>query len=168
MPFGLASAPLIFQSIVKAFIAPLHALGLKLHFYLDDWLLRNASKDILKTQMKLLIKNVKLTGLIMNKEKSELTPSQDFIFIGICFCTRVGLIFPPPDRIVKIMSRVGHLSRVLSGKGILKSHWPTKLSGRSNPTREVVPPTSSASPALQMGDHTGIPWIGKFPFQNPY
>jgi hypothetical protein len=25
MPFGLASAPLIFQSIVKAFIAPLHA-----------------------------------------------------------------------------------------------------------------------------------------------
>jgi hypothetical protein len=35
MPFGLASAPLIFQSIVKAFVAPLHTLGLKLHFYLD-------------------------------------------------------------------------------------------------------------------------------------
>jgi hypothetical protein len=104
MPFGLASAPLIFQSIVKAFVAPLHALGLKLHFYLDDWPLRNASKDILKTQMKLLIKNVKLAGWIMNEEKSELTPSQDFIFIGIRFCTRVGLMFPPPDRIVKILS----------------------------------------------------------------
>jgi hypothetical protein len=73
MPFGLASAPLIFQSIVKALVAPLHALGLKLHFYLDDWLLRNASKDILKTQMKLLIKNVKLAGWIMNEEKSDLT-----------------------------------------------------------------------------------------------
>jgi hypothetical protein len=30
MPVGLASAPLIFQSILKAFVAPLHALGLKL------------------------------------------------------------------------------------------------------------------------------------------
>jgi hypothetical protein len=94
MPFGLASAPLIFQSIIKVFVAPLHTLELKLHFYLDAWLLHNASKDILKTQMKLLIKNVKLARWIMNEEKSEL----DFMFIGICFCTRVGLMFPPPDR----------------------------------------------------------------------
>jgi hypothetical protein len=81
MPFGLASAPLIFQSIVKVFVALLHMLGLKLHFYLDDWLLHNASKDILKTQMKLLIKNVK-----MDYERGEVgtDSSQDFIFIGIC------------------------------------------------------------------------------------
>jgi hypothetical protein len=51
MPFGLASALLIFQSNVKAFVAPLQTLGLKLHFYLDDWLLRNASKDILKDEI---------------------------------------------------------------------------------------------------------------------
>jgi hypothetical protein len=68
--------------------------------------------------MKLLIKNVKLAGWIMNEEKSDLTPSQDFIFIGIRFCTRVGLMFPPPDRIVKIMSRVRQLSALKSGKGI--------------------------------------------------
>jgi hypothetical protein len=110
MPFGLPSAPLMFQSIVNAFVAPLHTLGLRLLFCLDDWLLRNVFKDILKTQMKLLIKNVKFAGWIMNEEKSDLTPSQDFIFIVIHFCTRVGLMFPPPDRIVKIMSRVGQLS----------------------------------------------------------
>jgi hypothetical protein len=60
--------------------------------------------------MKLLIKNVNLAGWIMNEEKSDLTPSQDFISIGIRFCTRVGLMFPPSDRIVKIMSRVRQLS----------------------------------------------------------
>jgi hypothetical protein len=69
MPFGLASAPLIFQSIVKAFVAPLQTLGLKLHFYLDDCLLRNPYKDILKSQMTLLIKNVKFAGWINNEEK---------------------------------------------------------------------------------------------------
>jgi hypothetical protein len=40
LPFGLASAPLIFTTVFKSFVAPFHALGLKLHFYLDDWLLR--------------------------------------------------------------------------------------------------------------------------------
>jgi hypothetical protein len=48
----------------------------------------------------------------MNEEKSELTPSQDFIFIGIRLCTRVGLMFPPPDRTVKILSRVRQLSTI--------------------------------------------------------
>jgi ribonuclease HI len=42
-------------------------------------------------------------------EKSELTPSQDFMFIGFRFCTHVGLMFPPQDRIVKILSRIGQL-----------------------------------------------------------
>jgi hypothetical protein len=45
--------------------------------------------------MKLLIKNVKMAGWIMNEVKSQLTPSQDIIFIGIHFCTRVGLMSPP-------------------------------------------------------------------------
>jgi hypothetical protein len=157
MPFGLASTPLIFQSIVKAFVAPLHTLGLKLYFYLDDWLLRNASKDILKTQMKLLIKNVKLAGWIMTEEKLELTPSQDFIFIGIHFCTRVGLMFPSPDRIVKILSRVRQLSALnfcqarefLSLIGLLNS--------AADQIPQIVPPTSSTSPTLQMETTSGSP-----------
>jgi hypothetical protein len=72
MPFRLASTLLIVQSIVKVFVAPLQTLGLKLHFYLDDWLLCYASKDILKSQIKLLIMNVKLAGWIMIEEKSVL------------------------------------------------------------------------------------------------
>jgi hypothetical protein len=150
MPFGLASAPLIFQSIVYVFVAPLHTLGLKLHFYLDDWLLRNASKDILKSQMNLLIKNVRLAGWIMNEEKSELSPSQDFIFIGIHFCTRVGLMFPPPDRIVKILSRV----RQLSALKFCQAREFLSLLGLLNSVADQIP--------------HGRLHIGKFPFQNPY
>jgi hypothetical protein len=134
MPFGLVSAPLIFQAIVKAFVALLHALGLKLHFYLDDWLLRNASKDILKTQMKFFLHpcgtNVPSSGQV----RQDIVQSQ----------TAVG-------------------SKVLSGKGILKSHWPTKLSGRSSPTREVVSSTSSTSPAIQMETTPGPSGSGNSP-----
>jgi hypothetical protein len=88
------------------------------------------------------IKNVKLAGWIMNKEKSELTPSQDFIFIGIRFCTRVELMFPPPDRIIKIMSRVGQFPH---GRLYIRPLLLLLLS--------------------RWGPHQD-PWIGKF--QNPY
>jgi hypothetical protein len=170
MPYGLASAPLIFQSIVKAFVAPLHALGLKLHFNLDDGLLRNASKDILKTQIKLLIKNVKLAGWIMNEEKSDLTPSQNFIFIGIRFCTCMGLMFPPPDRIVKIMSRV----RQLPALKFCQAREFLSLIGLLISAADQVPHIGGCTSDLfnftcsPDGDHTGTLWIGKFPFQNHY
>jgi hypothetical protein len=62
LPFGLASAPLIFTTVVKAFVAPFHALGLKLHFYLDDWLLRCQCRATLRRQLTLLLQRVHPPG----------------------------------------------------------------------------------------------------------
>lgn len=106
LPFGLASAPLIFTTVVRAFVAPFHSLGLKLHFYLDDWLLRFPSRRLLLRQLSLVRGKTTLAGWLVNVPKSELNPAQDFIFIGIRFDTRLGLMFPPPDRILKIRSWV--------------------------------------------------------------
>ena len=111
LPFGLASAPLIFTSVVKAFIAPLRQRGFRLHVYLDDWLLRNPSRVELMSQLTLLQTLASRAGFIMNLEKSELTPMQDFVFIGVRFLTAVGMMVPPPDRITKILSWAGFLSR---------------------------------------------------------
>ena len=104
LPFGLATAPLIFTMVVRAFVAPLHALGLKVHFYLDDWLLRCHSRELLQSQLAFLIEKATLAGWIINEEKSEMIPSQDFVFIGIRFMTLLGLMLPPTDRICKILS----------------------------------------------------------------
>jgi hypothetical protein len=158
MPFGLA-----FLSIVKAFVAPLHALGLKLHFYLDDWFLRNASKDILKTQMKLLIKNVKLARWIRN-EKSDLDSLPGLHIHQDSLLHPCGTNVPSGQDCQDIVqSQAAVHSKVLSGKGILKSHWPTKLSGRSSPIQEVVSSTSSTSPALQMETTPGPSGSGNSP-----
>jgi hypothetical protein len=85
LPFGLASAPLIFTTVVKAFVAPFHALGLKLHFYLDDWLLRCQCRSTLRRQLMLLLQRVRQAGwmVTVNEDKSELDPSQDFVFVGV-------------------------------------------------------------------------------------
>jgi hypothetical protein len=109
--------------------------------------------------MKLLIKNVKLTEWIMNEEKSELTPSQDFVFIGIRFCTHVGLMFPPPDMFVKILSRIRQLSalKFCKTREFLR---PVELSGRPDSTWEVAPLTTSTSLTLKMETASGAPGSG--------
>jgi hypothetical protein len=87
-----------------------------------------------------------------------LTPSQDFIFIGIRFCIHVGLMLPPPDRIViknTIQNQATVSSNVLPSQGILMSLRPVELSCRPNPTREVALSTSSTSPTLQMETASG-------------
>jgi hypothetical protein len=100
LPFGLASAPLIFTTVVKAFVAPFHALGLKLHFYLDDWLLTCQCRVTLRRQLTLLLWRVRQAGWVVNEDKSELDPSQDFVFVGVRFRTAEGLMSPPQDRIL--------------------------------------------------------------------
>jgi hypothetical protein len=102
LPFGLASAPLIFTTVVKAFVAPFHALGLKLHFYLDDWLHRCQCHVTLRRQLTLLLLRVRQAEWMVNEDKSELDLSQDFVFVGVIFRTAEGLMPPPQDRIVKI------------------------------------------------------------------
>ena len=106
LPFGLATAPRIFTKIVSALAASLHERNLLLHVYLDDWLLRNRCRDTLLQQRDLLIHTTQRCGFLINQKKSELTPTQDFVFIGVRFLTDQGIMLPPPDRVEKILSSV--------------------------------------------------------------
>ena len=106
LPFGLATAPLVFTKVVTTLAAYLHKMNLLLHVYLDDWLLRNQCRQTLLRQRDFLLQIVQSCGFLVNLKKSDLTPSQDFLFIGIRFRTDLGLMLPPPDRIEKIISTV--------------------------------------------------------------
>jgi hypothetical protein len=72
-----------------------------------------------------------------------------------------GTNVPPSgqDRQDTVQSQTVVRSKILSGKGILKSRRPAELSGRSNPT----PPTSSTSPTLQIETTSGSPGSGNSP-----
>ena len=50
LPFGLSVSPRVFTCVVDAMMAHVRSLGLQVHHYLDDWLLRNQQLDHLRTQ----------------------------------------------------------------------------------------------------------------------
>lgn len=46
MPFGLATAPIVFTKLMGAIVAHLRSQQISIYMYLDDWLLKNADRSI--------------------------------------------------------------------------------------------------------------------------
>ena len=82
LPFGISTAPRVFTKLMLVAAQAVRARGRLCHPYLDDWLSRarshqsslDATQDIRETLLSL--------GWIINLKKSDLTPSQDLVFLG--------------------------------------------------------------------------------------
>ena len=83
LPFGLSLAPLIFTKVVAAFITLLRTEGIRLRAYLDDWLnLANSQRRCSQSTERVLARTQEF-GFVVKPEKSNLTPSQTFQYLGV-------------------------------------------------------------------------------------
>ena len=71
---------------------------LRIHQYLDDWLVRARSHQACPQHTQELVKMYQQLGWLVNLEKSELEPKQDFDFVGYQFDLRSGGVRLTPDR----------------------------------------------------------------------
>ena len=85
LPFGLATAPLVFTSLVKEVKLLALQQDIHLHQYLDDWLIRASSQDEAQKHTVKLLSLIQNLGFIVNLRKSELNLQQRFDFIGYRF-----------------------------------------------------------------------------------
>ena len=98
LPFGPSTAPLEFT--VEAKEVKLMAIheGIRLHQYLDDWLVRATSHQVCLQHTQDLVKICQEQGWLVNLEKSELEPKQVFDFVGYQFDLGAGQIRLTLDR----------------------------------------------------------------------
>ena len=86
------------RSAVKA------AKCVKLHVYLDDWLICADTPEQMQLHAQTTIRVLQFLGWIINYEKSDLVPSQDSQFIGMQFNTRQFTAAPLPKMRLKVQS----------------------------------------------------------------
>ena len=108
LPFGLATSPWEFTKLLRPVVSLLRQQGVKLHVYLDDWLIRADTPEEAQLHSQTIIKVLQFLGWIINFEKSDLTPSQDFQFIGMQFNTRRFTVAPLPKMRIKVQSVLQH------------------------------------------------------------
>ena len=98
LPFGLATAPLEFTKIVKEVKLMAQNRGIRIHQYLDDWLLRAPSREIGLLHTQVLLSLCHELGWLVNLKKSELNPQQVFTFVGYRFDLLTGRVLPTQER----------------------------------------------------------------------
>ena len=106
LPFGLSTAPMEFTVLVKEVKLMAAHKGIRIHQYLDDWLVRAGSKQLCLIHTQILIKMCQDLGWLVNMEKSELEPKQVFNFVGYQFDLRSGRVRPTPDRWQSLQDKV--------------------------------------------------------------
>ena len=106
LPFGLATALQVFTMIVKE--AKLMALsrGLRLHQYLNDWLIRSQSQEEAQVNTQAVVDLTQSLGWIIYQEKSELKPTQVFLFVGYEYHLDSALVKPIQERWLKLQDLI--------------------------------------------------------------
>ena len=96
LPYGLATAPQVFTMIVEVKLITL-TRGVRLHQYLDDWLIRSQSQKEAQGNTQTMIDLTQSLGWIIN-QKSELKPTQVFSFAGYEYHLDSALVKPTQER----------------------------------------------------------------------
>ena len=80
--------------------------GIKIHQYLDDWLVRARSHQTCLQHTQTLVTMCRDLDWLVNVEKSELEPKQVFDFVGYEFDLRSGRVRPTPDRWQNLQEKI--------------------------------------------------------------
>ena len=106
LPFGLSTAPMEFTCVVKEVKLMAQSRGIRIHQYLDDWLIRAPTKDSCHQGTQSLLNLCQELGWIVNLQKSELEPKQIFEFVGYKYVLSQGLVLPTQNRWESILQKL--------------------------------------------------------------
>ena len=106
LPFGLSTPPMEFTVLAKEVKLMAIHRGIRIHQYLDDWLVRAKSYRICLQHTQSLVKICQELGWLVNLEKSELEPKQVFDFVSYQFDLRSGRVGPTPDRWQSLQDKI--------------------------------------------------------------
>ena len=101
-PLGLATSPREFTKLLRPVVAWLRQRGVELHVYF--WLIHAESPKQAQLHAEMTITLFQQLGWVINFEKLDLTPSQDFQFLGMQFNTRQFTLAPLLKMRLKIQS----------------------------------------------------------------
>ena len=135
LPFGLATAPQVFTMIVKEVKLMALSKGLRLHQYLDDWLIRSQSREEALVNTQAVVDLTQSLGWIINQQKSELNPTQVFSFVGYECHLDSALVKPTQARWLKLQDFILQLK----SKHVLTARCLMSQIGLLASTEKMVP-----------------------------
>ena len=98
--FGLSTAPQVFATVS----AWAHSQEVRLLRYLDDWLVLASTEARARQHVRDLLSLCNSLGVVLNREKSDLSPSQSVEYLGMTIDTVAARAYPTLPRIDKFIA----------------------------------------------------------------
>ena len=109
LPFGLRDSPWVFTRLVATVVAHLRLQGIRIFYYLDDWLVVASSQDLLVSHLRLTLEVTQRLGFLINWKKSSLVPQRLPCYLGARLDIPHLLARPQDHRITALQSLVQEL-----------------------------------------------------------
>jgi hypothetical protein len=109
LPFGLSLSPWIFTAVVRELLASARKLGIRIRAYLDDWLILASGHAQCQLDTRRVLELAERLGFGVNFDKSELNPSQRFLYLGMDIDSRSWLLRPSEARIQRLLAKLSSL-----------------------------------------------------------
>ena len=122
--------------------------GIRIHHYLDDWLVRARSHQTCVQHTQTLIALCQELGWLVNKNKSELDPKQVFNFVGYQFDLKEDRVRPTPERWQALQTKIRGLS--MPGPETNVPNWATDCYRETTALRPVTHKTHTMASQKQL------------------
>ena len=133
--FGLSTSPQVFTRVFAAVLAWAHARGVRLLRYLDDWLVLASTEARVRQHVRDLLSLCNSLGIVLNREKSDLNPSQLLEYLGMTIDTVAARAYPTLPRIDKFIATA---RKFLSRRDPPAQRWQVLL-GHMSSLEKLVP-----------------------------
>ena len=145
LPFGLSTAPMEFTVVAKEVKLMALQRGIRIHQYLDDWLVRATSHQTCLQYTQTLVALCRELGWLVDKEKSELDPKQVFNLVGYQFDLTEGEVRPTPERWQALIDKNQTILSVVSGLAVHVPHRASDSHRKASPPRSTSYETHTVS-----------------------
>ena len=122
LPFGLATACYIFTKVLWSLVSCWRSMGLKVVLYVDDGICIAKSKNVAAKGTAIILKDLKESGFLVNKDKSALAPQRDGKWLGFRIDLNTGKFYIPQHKMNKLRSALAIIlkKQVASARDIAK------------------------------------------------
>lgn len=104
LPFGLKSAPWAFTMLTRQLVRHWRRQGIRVVHYLDDFLWLVSSHSLALSLSARVVSDLARLGLLVNQEKSHLTPTQHLKHLGFIIDTMRMVFAVPEDRRQRLLT----------------------------------------------------------------
>ena len=109
LPFGLTSAPLAFSRLMRPIKRTLRSQRVQVSWNLDDFLKVALYKNLCALHTTWTADLLVWLGFSINKEKSERTPRQSIVYLGVLFNLHTCSMALPPEQVHNVISQCEQL-----------------------------------------------------------